>query len=145
MKMNGNFLNQLEKAPAHGHSDAMMEPFRKLQRELTSHEETERFPQSDDARSGVLLKESERLHICLTELERGSADADDTERELMNPDFRDEVIRLLVGTHLRLLALTNEVFTGNGVVKNEIARTHRFVRLSAMLINVMSGAKVTRR
>lgn len=143
-QINGRDSEQIEQTGAPDRIDAVMEPFRKLQQDLNTHMENEHPPQSEGARSCVLLVESERLHTCLKDLEHHSFNENDGGRDSRIPHFRDEVFRLLVGTHLRLLALANEVLLGNVVVKGEIARTHGFMRKSAMLINTISDAQDSR-
>jgi len=143
-RMNSHSVQKMEWDPALGHTDDVMEPFRKLQRELTSNNETECSKRSEGERSGVLLEESQRIHTCMVDMGRCISDVAVSERKQMHPGFRDEFLHLLVGTHLRLLILANEILSGNGVVRGEIAKTHVILRNSAVILNGIRIAETAR-
>jgi len=141
---NGSCLNQTRHDPVLGNVRDTREPFKQLQRDIVEHDQEVSTPKSEGERSEALLVDSERLYSCLVELERGSCDTDGAGRKPITQEFREEILQILVSTHLRLLALTNEFFGGSGLIKFEIARTHGLMRNSAILLNTIRVEKTAR-
>jgi hypothetical protein len=69
------------------------------------------------------------------------AEEDSREQEEIHAEHQAEFFRLLVGTHLRMIVLLNEVSVEPGEVKTELAQTHGLLRNSAVLINSLNRAK----
>lgn len=124
--------------------EEMMEPFRELQRTVNTHEHKESFAQSEGERSGILLDESKQLHSFLLEFLQRLAAEDSELRKKIHAEHQEEFFRLLVSTHLRMIALINEVCREPGEVRTKLAQTHGFLRNSAVLINSLHNGKPAR-
>jgi signal transduction histidine kinase len=86
-----------------------------------------------------LLQESRRLQEHLRSVTREMLAAQEDERQRISRQLRDEIAQMLLGVHVRLLALRQGASSHTGNLKKEIASTQRLVKQSARTIQRFAG------
>jgi len=89
--------------------------------------------------SGKLIAESRSLEIHLQEITRKILSNIEDERKEMSVQLRDEIAQALLGIHVRLLALKNEVYASHTDFDTEIAILQELVKKSVETIHRFVG------
>lgn len=108
---------------------------RELKKELQRCKAAEKDLKTSGAESARLLEESRHLQEYLQKMAHQILSAQEDERKKMSLTLQDEIAQTLLGIHIRLLALKNEVTNGRTDFEKEIATTQRLVEKSVRTIN----------
>ena len=90
---------------------------------------------TSSALSSQLLEESRRLEAQLKTMAQQTLSANEAERKKMSLQLNEEIAQTLLGIHVRLLALKQEVAHKHLDLAKEIAATQRLVRRSVKIVN----------
>ena len=87
------------------------------------------------ALSAQLLEESRRLEAQLKAMAQQTITANEAERKKMSLQLNDEIAQTLLGIHVRLIALKQEVVRNQLDLTKEVTATQRLVRRSVKIVN----------
>jgi len=108
---------------------------RELQEGIARHEEAVQSLKSSEDQSANLLSESHELQRHLQDMTHQILSAQESERKAMSLKLHDDIAQTLLGIHVRLLALKNEVSASTADFQKEIAITQQLVQESVKTIN----------
>lgn len=112
---------------------------RELQAGITDRKTAEATLKSSKKSFGALLKESRLLEEHLQNMAHKIMSANEEERKFMSRQLQDEIAQTLLGIHVRLLTLKNEVELNNEGLTKEIAITQRLVEASVKTIKRLAA------
>ena len=101
-----------------------------VKREIVNRKSAEAALATSKAAAEALLAESLRLEAHLKDITRQTLTANEDERKQLSLHLQDEIAQTLLGIHVRLLALKNEVTANNEDISREISATQRLVEES---------------
>ena len=106
-----------------------------LQQDIIQHQAAEKALQKSGKHRTQLLAESHRLQEHLRHLTHKILSAQEQERETISHQLQDEIVQILLGINVRLLALKTAAKGNTANLKKEIASTQRLVEESVQSIN----------
>jgi signal transduction histidine kinase len=107
---------------------------RKLEAETSSRLASEASLKSSQGAFDALLGESRVLEAQLKGMAHQIMAANEQEKHLVSNQLRDEIAQTLLGLHVRLLALKQEVTDNHASITQEIATTQQLVEESVQTI-----------
>jgi signal transduction histidine kinase len=127
-------LNQLNATLAQRTMD-LADANRELEQGITERKAAVNFLKSSEGQSAKLLEESRQLQKHLQGMAHQILSAQEDERKSMSLKLQDDIAQTLLGIHIRLMALKNEVAVSTAGFNKEIATTQRLVQESVKTIS----------
>ncbi len=107
---------------------------RELERETSDREASEAALRNSHIAFDALLRESRVLEAQLKGMAHQILITNEQEKHLVSTQLRDEIAQTLLGLHVRLLALKQEVTDSHASITQEIAATQQLVEESVQTI-----------
>lgn len=108
---------------------------RDLEQGIAEHKKAVESLRSSKDESATLLRESHHLQKHLQEMAHRILSTQENQRKAVSLKLQDDIAQTLLGIHVRLLALKQEVTVRTADFKKEIATTQRLVQESVKSIN----------